>query len=138
MSLIDFDKKPSRHELLWFGMLLPPFVAAVGAAQRWLWGMPRAAVAIWSVGAAVSAVFALVPAARRPIYRAWMLAVFPIGWTVSHLLLAAVFYLVLTPIGLVLKLAGKDPLRREFERDAASYWIAKDAEIEPSRYFRQF
>ena len=105
MSLIEFDRRPSRRDLFWFGMLLPLFVAAVGAAQRWLWGMPRAAVAIWGVGAALSVVFALVPSARRPIYRAWMLAVFPIGWTVSHLLLAAVFYLVLTPIGLMLKLA---------------------------------
>jgi hypothetical protein len=67
-------------------------------------------------------------------YLAW-----PIGFVVSHVVLALVYYLVLTPIGLAMRVFGYDPMRREFDRSAESYWIARDtAEIKAERYFRQF
>ena len=48
------------------------------------------------------AAYAAIPALRRPIYLGWLHAVSPIGWTVSHLLLAAMYYLLIYAIGLVL------------------------------------
>jgi hypothetical protein len=67
----------------------------------------------------------------------WMFLAFPIGWTVSHLLLLATFYLVLTPIGVVMRLVGHDPLERKFRPEAATYWMEHDPGSDPSRYFRQ-
>ena len=44
------------------------------------------------------------------MFLGWMYAAFPIGWTISHLLLLAVYYFVLTPVGLALRLTGRDPV----------------------------
>lgn len=46
--------------------------------------------------------------------------------------MAVVFFGVLTPVALVMRLSGRDPLRRRFDRDAASYWLARDSR--PDRY----
>jgi hypothetical protein len=49
------------------------------------------------------------------------------------------FYLVLTPVGLLLRLLGKDPLHRKPDRSAASYWVKRAPEkIDPERYERLF
>ena len=67
-----------------------------------------------------------------------MLAAVPIGWTLSHLVLGAVYYGVFTPIGLVMRLLGHDPLERRFDPTATSYWIERTDRSDPARHFRQF
>jgi hypothetical protein len=57
---------------------------------------------------------------------------------VSHLLLLVVYYLVLTPIGLLMRLIGYDPLQRRFDRSAQSYWTPHDPAADDARYFKQF
>jgi hypothetical protein len=52
------------------------------------------------------------------------------GWLlhaiVSPLVLGILFYGCITPIGLLMRLAGKDPMRRKFEPAAKSYWIVRE------------
>ena len=69
---------------------------------------------VWSMFAADS---------LRGFYRAWMRVAMVIGTIVNTIVLAVVFYLVITPMGLVMKLAGKDPMRRKFDPSASSYRI---------------
>ena len=57
------------------------------------------------------------------MYVGWMDASWPMGWVFSHVLLGVTYYLVITPIGLILRLLGKDPMRRRFDREAKTYWI---------------
>ena len=57
---------------------------------------------------------------------------------VSYTVLAMVFYLVLTPIGLLMRLVGYDPMSRRFDKDAASYWVPREGSRKVGRYFRQF
>ena len=52
-----------------------------------------------------------------------MCAAFPIGWVVSHALMAAIYYLVITPMAVAMRLLGRDPLDRRFDRDATTYWV---------------
>ena len=63
---------------------------------------------------------------------------FPIGIVVSHLLIATVYYLCITPIGLLLRLRGRDVLKRRFPAGEESYWIERKAVEDKGRYFRQF
>jgi hypothetical protein len=67
----------------------------------------------------------------------WMDAVAPIGWSVSAVLLAAVYFLVLTPIGLVRRLVSRDPLRLRFE-ETDSYWIERTPPADRRREYRQY
>ena len=54
------------------------------------------------------------------------------------LILAVVYYLVLFPIGLILRLRGYDPMQRRFDRSAKSYWTPREQEEGTERYFKQF
>lgn len=137
MPMIEINKNPSRTELNWFGVLFAAFFALVGGLVFWQ-ASERAAYVIWAVAAAVVVLYYALPPMRRPLYLGWMYAALPIGWTVSHLLLAAVYYLLFTPIGLVLRLTGHDPLHRRIDRDATTYWIEHPTVTDPARYFRQF
>ncbi len=63
---------------------------------------------------------------------------FPIGFVVSHVVLAVLFFGILTPVGLTLRLLGRDLLDRGFEREKKSYWVDLPQSIQKRDYFRQF
>ena len=62
----------------------------------------------------------------RPIYRGWMAFAFVLGWINARVLLGLFFYLVLTPLGLLLRISGKDLLDEKIDRSARSYWIRRE------------
>jgi saxitoxin biosynthesis operon SxtJ-like protein len=74
----------------------------------------------------------------RCIYLLWIYGSYPIGWVVSHALMGLIYFLVLTPIGMIMKLSGRDPLDRNFQPEASSYWVPRSNNHDPSRYLRQF
>lgn len=139
MALVDLKRDPSAREVRQFARLwLPGFCTlfAVWAALRWQsWG---AAAAFLGVAASGALLDWSRPGWMKALYVAWMWAAFPIGWTVSHLLMATIYYLVITPIGLMMRLLGRDPLERRFDRGAETYWTRRDPAPHASQYFRQF
>jgi hypothetical protein len=75
----------------------------------------------------------------RPLYIGWMAFAFVLGWINTRLLLGVFFYLILTPIGLVLRLGGKDLLDQKIDRSARSYWKKREKQaFDPARYERLF
>ena len=78
------------------------------------------------------------PRMIRPVYVGWMILAFPIGWTVSQAMLAVMFYGLFTPIGLLFRLIGRDPLHRARRGDLETYWSPKPSADDPRRYFKQF
>lgn len=138
MALIELRLNPSERELRWFGLILLGTLGLLGALVLWRTGSTPAAAALGSIGAAVCLAFYGVRPLRLPIYRAWMRLVYPIGWVVSHLVLAAVFYLGILPLGLLLRAFGSDPMQRRFEPEAETYWEPHDPAESPARYFRHY
>jgi hypothetical protein len=135
VSLV-FNAESRLRQLL--GVLLPGLFALAGGAVRSGVDPWTVATALWAVGVLAAGMVWISPEAGRRLYEGWMLAALPIGWTLSHLVLGAVYYLVLTPIGLVMRLMGRDPMLRRFDRAAKSYWIERSPRADPSRHFRQF
>jgi hypothetical protein len=68
---------------------------------------------------------AILPRALKWIYVAWMTVAMIVGAIVSTMLLVVLFYAVITPIGWIARLAGKDFLRQRIEPNAPSYWIVR-------------
>jgi hypothetical protein len=138
MSLIEFNTNPSRGLLLTFAL----FVLAVGFAMGAVWYFRTAAivgpVTVAAIGGVVGAMGLIAPRAVRPIYFVWMAIGYPIGWLISWVLLAGVFFLVFTPVGLACRLWGYDPMKRRFDPDAPSYWIPRKTSRDVKRYFRQY
>lgn len=138
MALVDINWHPSPKELRVFGVLQLVFFGAVAAISRRHSGSATLATIIIAASLLAACVALAAPRAIRPLYVAWMAAVWPIGWTVSHLAMACLFYLVFTPIGLIMRACGHDPLRRKFDRTAETYWSDRQTTRDSGRYFRQF
>lgn len=138
MAVIEINKNPSRRELAWFGLLLLAFFGLIGALARWRFDSVGGGNTLWQVGAGLCLIYYAVPPLRKWLFLGWMYAAFPIGWTISHILLGIVFYLLLTPIGLIMRWSGRDLLHLRFEPTKASYWVEHDPGEDSSRYFRQY
>lgn len=136
--MIEINRNPSKKELAIFGLLLMIFFGIVGTLLIYRWQYPDSGRYTWIGGAVLSLLFWALPGLRRPIYFAWMYLAFPIGWSVSHLLLALIYYGVLTPIGVLLRLFSYDSMNRKPVPRASSYWIAQSPRRDAKSYFRQF
>lgn len=137
MALLEINWRPDRRQLRQFALMWIVFFGLIAAYAWWFKESPTAAVIILLVAAA-GPVGYFWPEFLRPVYVVWMTLAMPIGWTVSHLLLLMVYYLVITPIALMMRLVGYDPLNRQIERSAATYWTPHDPSVDSARYFRQF
>lgn len=81
----------------------------------------------------------IMPFVLKPIYKFWMRLAFCLGWFNTRLILIAVYYLVVTPIGLVARLFGKDFLNVKLDRSLKTYWQQREtAGIPKERYERIF
>ena len=81
----------------------------------------------------------LVPIILKPIYLVWMIFAVILGWFMTRFILSLLFYLVITPIGLVLRIMGKDLLELRKEEIQDSYWNMRESEKEQNQnYEKQF
>ena len=135
--MIEINKNPSPRTLRQFSIAGGVFAAIVGYLFMTPGGSLIVPATIWSLGAAVAVLGLIKPPLVLWVYlgMSWLTA--PIGIVISLTVLAIVYYIVVTPIGLVMRLLGNDPLGRRREPDAETYW-RKRKEPEPNRYFRQF
>jgi hypothetical protein len=62
----------------------------------------------------------------RRLYAGWMRIARALAWVNTRALLTAVFYAIFTPVGVVRRLLGYDPMRRRFERETASYRVRRE------------
>jgi hypothetical protein len=144
---IKIDFTPSPQTLRQFGFIalggftllavlthfeLPPFGAALGAARD------TVAVVLLAVGA-VSALFSLLaPRANRALFVGLSIITYPIGFVVSHVLLALLFFGLFAPLGALLRAFGKDQIRRSGGAEAISYWRKARRARSVRDYFRQY
>ena len=139
MSVVQINKNPTRRELNQFGFIWLGFLALFGVIAYFKFGSPLAARWLWVAAVVVPIAGWLVSAFMRMVFLGMSYLAWPIGFVVSHVVLAVVYYLVLTPIGLLTRLFGYDSMKKTFDPDAESYWIDRSAEVvDPKQYFRQF
>jgi hypothetical protein len=79
------------------------------------------------------------PGLLKIIYIPWMKLVFIIGWINTRIILIIIFYLLLTPIALLMRLLGHDFLDRKMKNGKDSYWVKKENNGFPAAsYERQY
>lgn len=135
--MIDLQLRPTDRMLRQFaGAWL--IVFGVLAAREWLArGNPRLAMALAGVALLVGLAGLVRPRAVRWLFIASTVAAFPIGWVISQVMLLLLFIVVITPVALLFKLAGRDRLlRKRTKRE--SYWIPKGPIADVARYLRQY
>jgi hypothetical protein len=138
MSLIHIDRNPSRRWLAWFGLIWLAVFAAVATTAFLRHGLTAPVAVLWGLAVLVPVLGWIWPPLMRLVYLTVAYATFPIGLAVLCLFMAATYYLVLTPLGCVLRACGRDPMQRRFEPQAESYWVDRPEQPPVEQYFRQF
>ena len=95
-----------------------PWVFDVAVMPMWPWII---AGALW-----VPAL--LVPAVLRPVYTTWMKIGHGIGWVNTRIILGVLFYVLVLPMGLIMRLFGNDPMARKRDESASSYRVESISE----------
>ena len=138
----------SSHETLWqpdeapvssnrsFGLTFAAAFAALGAISLWR-GLERGA---WELGLALGflTVAGFAPGMLAPLNRPWVWIGRRLNSVVSPLLIIVLFYGVVTPVGLAMRVVGKDPLRLRRDPSSSSYWIDCREGSKSSDMRRQF
>jgi hypothetical protein len=136
--MLELKTKFTTRELRQFaGLWFPLFCGMIGLFC-WRAGGTVAAYVVWGIGLGLGLVGLVLPPIIKPVYQGLMFVTFPIGWVMSHLVLALVYFLVMTPIGWLMRLLGRDPMQRQIDRMAATYWVPRQSITNVERYFRQF
>lgn len=137
MQWSDVTAPPSRKMLRQFAGLWLVVFGGLAAWRAWH-GQADVWTQALAIGALVVGGIGLIwPMAIRFVYTGWMIAAFPIGWTISRLVLAVTFYAIFTPVAFIFRLMGRDALRLH-RGDRRSYWLAQSRPETPDTYFRQF
>ena len=93
---------------------------------------------LWNLSWVVCLAGLIFPPLVRPVYVAMMAVALPIGFVVSTILMVIIYYLILTPIGLAMRLFGYDPMRMRPAAGSGSFWIERPTKSDVSRYFKQY
>jgi hypothetical protein len=134
-----------RHDVSITPRMLRQFaglwLAFFTALACWQWfGRDRVVLALACVALAlvVGPLGLARPLAIRPLFSGLLWATRPIGWVVSHVNMAAVYYGLFTPMAFVFRLIGRDALTLRPQPRQESYWTVKPMSTDLRGYFRQF
>jgi hypothetical protein len=138
MRWSDIPRSPSTTMLRQFAALWLVFFGGIAAWQWLARGRVGIAAAVAALAIGVGVLGLARPQAVRPIFVGWMILAFPIGWTVSLILLGLVYYGLFLPLGLVFRLLGRDALQLRPRPALTTYWTPRSSPADIRRYFRQF
>ncbi len=114
------EERSSERSL---GLTFAAVLALIGAVKLYRgndWGLYWLAAALPFLACAF-----LWQAPLRPLNLIWHRFGLLLFHVVNPIVMAIVFYATVVPIGLLLRLVGKDPLRLKLDREAASYWLER-------------
>jgi hypothetical protein len=114
----------TRRELRSFGLLVGGIFGVIGLWPLVVRGVGPRGWAL-AVGVALVVPALVAPRVLAPAHRLWMGLAEVLAWINTRLLLGVVFFGVVTPMGVIMRLFGKDPMRRGFDRGAATYRVGR-------------
>lgn len=113
-------------------------MAAVATLMTMVWHKIRLGLAIYCLSAVVVISGFLIPPLFFALERGGQWLGRMVGLGITWLMLMPFFYLCFAPARLILKLRGKDPMQRRFERNLNSYWVDHKPPTGPQPYTRQY
>jgi len=129
--------KGNKRELRQFGLIIGGVLGIVGAILYFL----GKDLNLYILGLSMLLIFLaiLMPFLLRQIYKLWMILSICSGWVMTRFILIILFYGVITPTGLIMRIFKKDFLNINFESKTKSYWISKsDSRLDDSSCENQY
>ena len=124
MSIINDIKselkelKQEKSDLVKYAITMTIALAIFGILAFFIGKHTIRAYVLWSIGGVFLILGLIVPKLLKPIHYAWMGLAYFLGWIVSRVLLTLLFILSIAPVGIFLRLWGKDPLQRKIDKNA--------------------
>ena len=106
------------------------------AALVWWRGRPLTSQVFGALGAALILFGIILPRALVPVHRAWMGLALAISKVTTPIFLGAVYFLIITPIGLLRRVFGRDALKAK--QTGEGFWVPRNTGPEPSDMKHQF
>jgi hypothetical protein len=132
----DIDLNPPLPRLRRFGWW-GAGALAIATALLWATNVTASAAAL-AIALVLLTVSTIWPAALRPLYLVLTVAAFPVGWTVSTILVLVLYFIVLTPTAWIARLFRRSPHEHAFDPHALTYWVPRSGEREAASYLDQF
>jgi Saxitoxin biosynthesis operon protein SxtJ len=117
------ETRATRAQLRHFGLIVGGIFGLIG-----LWPLVHgSSVRPWAIGLAVALILPALVAPRvlGPAQRAWMALGNALGWLNTRIVLGLIFFGLITPMGLVFRLMGRDPMQRAFDPRATTYRVPR-------------
>lgn len=147
-AIVQINWNPDQKQLRGFGFISAGLFLAIATSVFFRRGFmfmelgqstaEPTAYALWALGFSCLAAACFAPKTVLPLYIVLSLAAYPIGFILSYAILFFLFYGLIMPYGMAIKMLGKDPLRRNFDKNTESYWVSRKNKNNMERYYRQF
>lgn len=136
MQWSDIQFNPKEKTLRQFAALFLIVFGILAIVELLVRHRPQLGLVYAALAVTIGPLGLISPRAIRPIWVAWSVLAFPIGWAVSTVFLAVLFFGVFMPIALVFRATGRDVLRLR-RPGTPTYWMPKPGARDLSAYFRQ-
>ena len=119
-----------------FGLMVGGIFTVIGV---WPLLFRGESLRLWAVvlGFLLMGLGLVLPKSLGPIFRLWMIVGHAMGWVNTRIILGIIFFGLVTPMGMIMRLAGKDPMRRSFEKASNTYRVLRRPR-QGSHMLRQF
>lgn len=123
LPMADRDDRRALRQFAWQMSIAFPLVFAL--LLPWIFDDP---MPVWPFVVSASLLLSafVFPPLLYPLYCIWMVIASILGWMNTQLILALAFFVLILPLGLVLRLFGKLGYKTALDQSATSYWITRD------------
>jgi Saxitoxin biosynthesis operon protein SxtJ len=121
---IKKHRAASRKQLRSFGFILAGGFLVIGC---WRMVFRHQDPRWWALAISATSGLAglIAPSLLRRPYQIWMFLGQCLGWVNTRIMLGGLYYLVVTPMRVVMTIAGHDPMNRKFDRNAETYRVIR-------------
>jgi hypothetical protein len=112
--------KSNRKDLRNFGLLMGSILVLIGS--WFMWRQRPYYPYFMGVGAFLAVAGVVFAPLLKPLHRAWMALAACMGWVMTRLILAILFYAIITPLSLLSRIVGKRFLDTGWDEPRKSYW----------------
>lgn len=128
--------KTTRKETRSFGITIGLILLVISAILFWKANTSYLIFII--IGLVLLGSGLTIPIILKPIYFIWMVFATILGWIMTRVILSLLYYAIMTPIGLILRLFGKQFIELEWDKSKGSYWNYRSSKTEIASYEKQF
>ena len=109
-----------------FGLTVGGILLLIAAARSYFHGLGWIQYGLGGIGVALILLGLVAPHSLSRLHRAWDRLGLILFRVVNPVVLALIYAIVIVPVGFLMRVTGRDPLRRQFDAEAESYWIVRD------------